>query len=183
MKAARPVVPFGKTQAAFAGFSMSNSFIPPQSRSSDGSSRRYPARPLLGVGAVVFHEGRLLLIQRGQEPLQGWWTLPGGLVETGERLETAVRREALEETGLRVAPVGIAAVFERIMPDPEGRTEFHYVIVDYLCDLEGGDMRAASDVAAAGWFGPDEIKALKIAPGTPGVIEKATKMQQSRKAR
>src|ERR1039458_4193740 len=80
-----------------------------------GASRRYPERPLLGVGAVVFHDGKLLLIQRGQEPLKGWWTVPGGLVETGEHLEAAVRRETLEETGLTVKPAGIAAVFERIM--------------------------------------------------------------------
>ncbi|MGD0578035.1 MAG: NUDIX hydrolase [Bryobacteraceae bacterium] len=150
---------------------------------SNGASRRYPERPLLGVGAVVFHGGKLLLIQRGQEPLRGWWTLPGGLVETGERLEAAVRRETLEETGLSVAPAGIAAVFERIMPDGEGRTEFHYVIVDYLCELEGGDLCAASDVADAGWFTLDEMRVLKMAPGTPGVIQKAIGLMESRKAR
>src|SRR5271157_4293493 len=150
---------------------------------SSDASRRYPERPLLGVGAVVFHDGKLLLIQRGQEPLKGWWTLPGGLVETGERLEAAVRRETLEETGLRVTPVGIAAVFERIMPDGEGRTEFHYVIVDCLCELESGTVRAASDVADAGWFTLDEMQALKMATGTPGVIQKAIGLMQSRKAR
>lgn len=150
---------------------------------SNGASRRYPERPLLGVGAVVFHEGMILLIQRGQEPLKGWWTLPGGLVETGERLEAAVRRETLEETGLSVTPAGIAAVFERIMPDREGRTEFHYVIVDYLCQVESGTVRAASDVADAGWFTLEEMRALKMAPGTAGVIQKAIGMLESRKAR
>ncbi|MGO9011541.1 MAG: NUDIX hydrolase [Bryobacteraceae bacterium] len=153
--------------------------------SGDGSgspSRRYPGRPLLGVGAVVFREGMILLIQRGQEPLKGWWTLPGGLVETGERLEAAVRRETLEETGLNVTPAGIAAVFERIMPDRDGRTEFHYVIVDYLCQVESGTVQAASDVAAAGWFTLDEMRALKMASGTAGVIHKALAMLESRKA-
>ncbi len=148
-----------------------------------GASRRYPERPLLGVGAAVFRDGKLLLIQRGQEPLKGWWTLPGGLVETGEHLEAAVCRETLEETGLTVKPAGIAAVFERIMADREGRTEFHYVIVDYLCELESGTVCAASDVADAGWFTLDEMQALKIAPGTPGVIQKAIELMESRKAR
>jgi ADP-ribose pyrophosphatase YjhB (NUDIX family) len=147
------------------------------------ASRRYPERPLLGVGAAVFQDAKILLIQRGQEPLKGWWTLPGGLVETGEPLEAAVRRETLEETGLKVTPVGIATVFERIMADREGRTEFHYVIVDYLCQLESGTVRAASDAAAAGWFTLDEMQDLKMAPGTPGVIQKAIGLMQSRKAR
>jgi 8-oxo-dGTP diphosphatase len=138
-----------------------------------GGSRRYPDRPLLGVGAVVFHEGKVLLIERGQEPLKGWWTVPGGLVETGERLEAAVRRETLEETGLIVKPVAVAALFQRITPDLEGRTEFHYVIVDYLCELEAGTVQAASDVAKAGWFTLDETKRLKMAPGTAGVLDSA----------
>ena len=150
---------------------------------SNGPRRRYPERPLLGVGAAVFQGAKLLLIQRGQEPLKGWWTLPGGLVETGEHLEEAVRRETLEETGLTVTPIGIAAVFERIMADRDGHTEFHYVIVDYLCELESGTLGAASDGAAAGWFTLDEMQTLKMAPGTPGVIQKAIGLMKSRKAR
>jgi len=155
----------------------------PHENTASKPSRRYPERPLLGVGALVFRDGELLLIQRGQEPLKGWWTLPGGLVEVGERLEAAVRRETLEETGLHVAPSAIVTVFERIMPDGAGRTEFHYVIVDYLCELESGELRAASDVADAGWFAPQQMQSLQIAPGTPGVIRKAIELLESRKAR
>lgn len=139
----------------------------------NGASRRYPERPLLGVGAVVFDGGKVLLIERGKEPLKGWWTFPGGLVEAGERLEAAVRRETLEETELSVRPAAVAALFQRIMPDAEGRTEFHYVIVDFLCELEAGTARAASDVAAAGWFTLEETKRLKLAPGTAGVLDSA----------
>ena len=145
-----------------------------------GGSRRYPDRPLLGVGAVVFHGGKILLIERGKEPLKGWWTVPGGLVETGERLEAAVRRETLEETGLVVKPVAVAALFQRIMPDAEGRTEFHYVIVDYLCELEAGTVQAASDVAKAGWFTLDESKRLKMVPGTAGVLDSALALMAQR---
>jgi ADP-ribose pyrophosphatase YjhB (NUDIX family) len=141
--------------------------------SGQNGDSRYPDRPLLGVGAVVFHEGKVLLIERGTEPLKGWWTVPGGLVEIGERLEAAAGRETLEETGLIVKPVAVAAVFQQIMPDVEGRTEFHYVIVDYLCELEAGTVQAASDVAKAGWFTPEEAKRLKMAPGTSGVIDSA----------
>ena len=148
----------------------------------NGSSRRYPERPLLGVGAVVFSGGRILLIERGKEPLKGWWTVPGGLVEIGERLEAAVRREILEETGLRVKPLAVAALFQRIMPDLEGRIEYHYVIVDFLCELESGTVRAASDVAAAGWFTLEESRALKMAPGTPGVLKRALKLWEQRAA-
>lgn len=136
-------------------------------------NRRYPARPLLGVGAVVFRGDEVLLIERGKEPLKGWWTLPGGMVEVGEKLEAAVMREVLEETGLSVKPKGVAAIFERIMPDEEGRTEYHYVIIDYLCELEGGTLLAASDVAAAEWVKVDELDRWEMAPGTPPVIAKA----------
>jgi ADP-ribose pyrophosphatase YjhB (NUDIX family) len=146
----------------------------------NGGSRRYPDHPLLGVGAIVFNAGKVLLIERGKEPLKGWWTVPGGLVETGERLEAAVRRETLEETGLIVNPVAVAAVFQQIMPDVDGRTEFHYVIVDYLCDLEAGTVQAASDVANAGWFTPEEAKQLKMAPGTSGVIDSALALMAQR---
>lgn len=144
--------------------------------SGNEESRRYPARPLLGVGAVVFQEGKVLLIERGQEPLKGWWTLPGGLVETGERLECAVRREVMEETGLEIHPLEVAAIFERIMPDLEGRTEFHYVIVDYICKLTGGTLKAGSDVSNALWVAVDKLTTLEMAPGTPPVIEKALRM-------
>lgn len=141
--------------------------------SGDATPRRYPPCPLLGVGAVIFDGDRVLLIERGQEPLKGWWTLPGGLVETGERLDQALRREVLEETGLMVEPLTVAAIFERIMPDAEGRTEFHYVIIDYLCRPAGGSLAWGSDVTDARWVAPGEIPRMKIAPGTPPVIEKA----------
>lgn len=149
--------------------------------SANEESRRYPARPLLGVGALVFQDGKVLLIERGQEPLKGWWTLPGGLVETGERLECAVRREVQEETGLEIRPFAVAAIFERIMPDLEGRTEFHYVIVDYICELTGGNLKAGSDVAKAMWVPADRLSSVKMAPGTPPVIEKALRILEEAK--
>lgn len=150
----------------------------PPSESAD--QRRYPARPLLGVGGVIFRDDEVLLIERGKEPLKGWWTVPGGLVECGERVEAAVIREVWEETGLHVRPVQVAAVFQRIMPDLEGRTEFHYVIIDVLCEVEGGTLKAASDVSAAAWIPIHRMHELKMAPGTPPVIREALQVRALR---
>ena len=138
------------------------------------SDRRYPARPVLAVGALIFDaENRILLIERGQEPLRGYWSLPGGAVETGETLETALRREVAEETGLEVTIEGLHEIFERITPDADGRAEFHYVIIDYICGAAGGALRAASDAASARWFAREELAALRITPGSLPVIERA----------
>lgn len=136
------------------------------------SSRRYPAYPLLGVGALIFDGDAILLIERGQEPLKGHWTLPGGLVEAGELLEDAVRREIIEETGLQVEPLSVVEIFERILRDGEGKPEYHYVIVDYLCSLTGGTLSAASDVARAAWVRREDLSAYRLSEGTLGVIEK-----------
>lgn len=138
-----------------------------------GKSRRYPERPILGVGAIIAEGGRVLLVERGNEPLKGIWSLPGGAVEVGEYLKDAVCREVREETGLEVEPVSVVEVFERIMPDPDGRTEYHYVLIDYLCRMTGGELRAESDVSDARWVQRAELASYRITEGTLGVIEKA----------
>jgi mutator protein MutT len=137
------------------------------------SSRRYPERPILGVGAIIEDGGRVLLVERGQEPLKGVWSLPGGAVEVGERLKDAVRREVREETGLEVEPVSVAEIFERIMPGPHGRTEYHYVLIDYLCKLTGGELHASSDAARAAWVPREELSSYHITEGTLAVILKS----------
>lgn len=136
---------------------------------------------MLGVGALIFDwggdggrdGGRLLIVERGREPLKGWWALPGGGVETGERLAAAIAREVLEETGLSVEPLSVFEIFERIMPDGEGRTEYHYVLVDYICRVTGGTLRPGDDVSAARWVTRDELAAYKLTEGTLDVIERA----------
>ena len=135
-------------------------------------SRRYPERPIVGVGAIIIEGDRVLLVERGQEPLAGVWSLPGGVVEAGEHLKDAVRREVAEETGLEVEPVAMVEIFERIMPDQAGRTEYHYVLIDYLCRVRGGALAAGSDARRAEWVPRQELASYRITEGTLPVIEK-----------
>jgi 8-oxo-dGTP diphosphatase len=135
--------------------------------------REYPESPLIGVGAVVVQDGRVLLVQRGSEPLKGQWSLPGGLLELGESLEGGVAREVEEETGLRVRPVELIELLDRIHRDGE-RVRYHYVIADYLCRVTGGELGAASDAAAVRWVERAEWNshsALVLDPITVRVIE------------
>jgi ADP-ribose pyrophosphatase YjhB (NUDIX family) len=127
----------------------------------------------VGVGALILERGRILLVERGREPLRGYWSLPGGAVETGEKLAEAVSREVREETGLRVEPIELFEVFERIVRDTDGRTEYHYVLLDYLCRVRGGELRAGDDVAQAAWVREAELGGYRITEGTLPVIRRA----------
>ena len=145
-----------------------------------GDDRRYPKRPLVGVGALLFRRGRILMAQRGKEPLKGWWSLPGGALETGESLADAVRREVREETGLEVEPLRIFEVFERILRDAAGAVEYHYVLVDYVCRVTGGELFPGDDVCAVEWMRREDLGAMQITEGTLGVIEKAFREREKR---
>jgi 8-oxo-dGTP diphosphatase len=136
-------------------------------------SREYPERPLLGVGGVVIHDGKVLLIRRASEPLKGEWSIPGGLVELGEKLLDAVRREVLEETGLEVEPGDVLELFDSIWKDADGRCQYHYVLVDYLCHVTGGELQADTDVSDASWANPRELQTFHLRPTTEAVIRKA----------
>jgi len=117
--------------------------------------------------------GPILLVERGGHPLKGYWSLPGGLVETGESLEEAVRREILEETGLRVKPVEMFGVFERVIKDAKGRAEYHYLLMDYVCKVTGGRLQAGDDVARAEWVAREKLGDYHMTEGTREVIERA----------
>lgn len=138
---------------------------------SETTSRRFPARPLLGVGALILQDGCVLLVERGKPPLVGFWSLPGGLVETGERLEEAVVREVFEETGLRVQAGSIATVFERVMPHADGRCEYHYVLIDFYCTILDGALCAGDDSSRVAWFSIDALADVHMTEGTREVIE------------
>ena len=113
----------------------------------------------------------MLLIERGREPLAGYWSLPGGCVETGEGLEEAVAREVLEETGLRVVPGSVAAVFERLMPDAGGQVEYHYVLIDFHCTVTGGKLQPGDDSSNVAWFALEDLPSLLLTEGTLAVIK------------
>jgi ADP-ribose pyrophosphatase YjhB (NUDIX family) len=125
------------------------------------------------VGAIIFDGASVLLVERAGEPLKGWWSIPGGLLETGEKLEDAVRRETLEETGLRVEIVYRFDIFERIMRDAEGRAEYHYVLVDYVCKVTGGELAASDDVSRAEWVPCTNLRDYKVTSGTIEAVERA----------
>jgi 8-oxo-dGTP diphosphatase len=135
-------------------------------------SREFPDKPLVGVGAVIVRENRVLLIRRGQAPLLGEWSLPGGVLECGETLREAAIREAREETGLVVETVEMLGVYERIVPGDDGRVRYHYVLIDFLCRQVGGELQAGSDAAEVGWFTREELPGLKLASDADDVVRK-----------
>jgi mutator protein MutT len=144
--------------------------------------REFPEAPLVGVGAVIVEEGRVLLVQRGRDPMKGHWTLPGGVLEVGESLVDGVVREVREETGLEVEVLELVELLDRIHRE-DGRVRFHYVIADYLCRVTGGELQAASDADAARWVERAEWNshsALIIDPITARVIEMGWQMTQPR---
>jgi len=138
--------------------------------------REYPERPMVGVGGVVIANGRTLLIRRGGPPLEGRWSIPGGMLEVGETLLEGVRRELAEETGLEVQVGELIEVFERINRDGDGKARYHFVIADYLCELVGGDARAGSDVTDVAWAAPEELGKYSLTGMATRVILKAFEM-------
>jgi ADP-ribose pyrophosphatase YjhB (NUDIX family) len=137
------------------------------------------------VGALIFRRSRsgareILLVERAGRPLQGYWSLPGGLLESGETLEQAVRREVREETGLRVEVVRFFEIFERVILDQRGRAEYHYLLIDYICRVAGGKLRPASDVSGAAWVRRARLGDYRITEGTRAVIERAFRARGKR---
>jgi 8-oxo-dGTP diphosphatase len=144
-------------------------------------NRRYPQRPIVGVGAIILRRDRILMAQRGKEPLKGWWSLPGGALELGESLADGVRREVREETGLEIRPLGVLEIFERIMRDAGGAPEYHYVLIDYVCRVTGGELCAGDDVCAVEWVRRSHLPNMQITEGTLAVIEKGFRERRNYK--
>jgi len=144
--------------------------------------REYPESPLVGVGAVIVQNHRVLLIRRGQPPLLGEWSLPGGVLECGETLREAVVREAREETGLVVETGEMLGVYERLIRGDEARVRYHYVLIDFLCHPTGGDLKAGSDAAEVRWFTREELPALNLPDDTNDVVLKGLARTMERRA-
>lgn len=152
-------------------------------------SREYPQHPLVGVGGVVIDGGRALLIRRGGVPARGEWSIPGGLLEVGETLERGVARELAEETGLEVRVVGLIEALERIFPAPPGadgspgdpkRPQYHFVILDYLCEVSGGTLAAGSDAQEFAWASEKELGKFKVTAAVHRVVTKAFALARTR---
>jgi mutator protein MutT len=135
--------------------------------------RDYPDRPLVGVGAVIVHENQVVIVQRGTEPLKGQWSVPGGALEVGETLRECAEREAMEETGLQVEAGEVLEVFDAIHRQPDGRIQYHYVLVDFACRLIGGELRAGADAVQAKWVTLDKLGQYQVAETAQKVIRKA----------
>lgn len=135
-------------------------------------AREYPDRPVVGVGAVVVRDGTALIVRRAHEPRKGEWSLPGGLLELGESLVDAVRREIKEETNLDVEVGPIIETFDRVHRDADGRIRYHFVIIDYVCWPTGGDAIAGSDAEAIAWIAADQVDEYQINPHAADVIRR-----------
>jgi mutator protein MutT len=134
--------------------------------------REYPETPLIGVGAIIVENGRVLLVKRGHPPLAGEWSIPGGVLEVGELLREAAVREAREETGLTVEAGEILGVFDRLIRTGN-RIQYHYVLIDFLCKRITGELTPGSDADEVRWFTAEELPGLNLAPDTAEVIRKA----------
>src|SRR6266481_1847710 len=134
--------------------------------------REYPDFPLVGVGAIIIEDGRVALVKRGQPPLAGEWSIPGGVLEVGETLRKAAVREALEETGLAVETGELLGVFERVIPDEHGKMRYHFVLIDFLCRRVAGDLKAGDDADEVRWFKREELAGLELSKDTQEVILK-----------
>ncbi|HEY7352377.1 MAG TPA: NUDIX hydrolase [Terriglobales bacterium] len=147
-------------------------------------SREYPQQPIVGVGAVIVENSRVLLIQRAKEPLFGQWSIPGGMLEVGETVREGAEREALEETGLIVRATELLGVFDRIVPTPDIEREvssigekrttlYHYVLVDFLCERISGAVTPGGDAADACWFTSADVENLPLPEDTRSVLRLA----------
>src|SRR6202030_322430 len=134
--------------------------------------REFPEVPLVGIGAIIIENARVVLVKRAHPPLQAEWSIPGGVLEVGELVREAAIREAREETGLTVEPGELLGVYDRVLRDADKRVQYHYVLIDFLCRRVARDLAAASDAAEVRWFRREELPTLRLAEDTLDVIRK-----------
>ncbi len=135
--------------------------------------REYPEAPIPAVGAVIVHQGKVLLIKRAKDPSRGYWSIPGGVIELGEKAREAVKREVKEECGIEVEVGPVLEVVDSIHRDADGRLRFHYVIVDFLAYPREFSVCPSSDAEEVRWFSPEELEGIPIPPGTKELLKRA----------
>jgi 8-oxo-dGTP diphosphatase len=145
-------------------------------------AREYPERPILAVGGVVIHEGRVLLIRRGQPPMEGRWSIPGGIVELGETIADAVMRELKEETGIGVRVLDLIEIYEKVTHDEASAAQYHFVILDYRCEFVEGTAAAGGDVTEVTWATEQQMESLGLTAAAKRVIQKAFSAARGRAA-
>jgi 8-oxo-dGTP diphosphatase len=157
------------------------------------SNREYPELPIVGVGGVIIERERVLLARRGSEPMRGEWSIPGGVLEVGESLAEGVMRELREETGLAVRVLELIEALDRILPEPaayplqaagsggaRARPRYHFVILDYLCEIVEGEPRAGGDITELAFVREDELPRYALTPAVIRVVGKAFAMARAR---
>ena len=142
----------------------------------DSAAREFPDAPRVAVGAVVLDGERVLLARRGRPPGQGKWSIPGGLVHLGERIEEALVREIEEESGLRVRLLGLCGVIDRVVREQD-TVRYHYVIIDYVAESVGGRLQAGSDAAEVRWVNVDDLGQYDTTDGLADMIHRARALQ------
>lgn len=140
-------------------------------------NRRYPERPFVGVGIVVWRGDEVLLVQRGKPPRLGQWSLPGGMQETGETVNEAARREVMEEANVEIEIIGLVDVVDSIRRDGRNDVEFHYTLVDLAAEWRGGEARPGSDAAAVRWVTLEELGGLGLWSETVRIIRQAAALR------
>jgi ADP-ribose pyrophosphatase YjhB (NUDIX family) len=146
------------------------------------AAREFPDAPRVGVGAVVLDGERVLLARRGRPPGQGKWSIPGGLVHLGERIEDALVREIEEESGLHVRVLGLCGVIDRVVRE-EDAVRYHYVIIDYVAESVGGRLQAGSDADEVCWVALDDLGQYDTTDGLADMVQRARAIQRAESAR
>jgi 8-oxo-dGTP diphosphatase len=157
------------------------------SSNADGGAERseertYPERPIVAVGGVVIHESRVLLIRRGKPPLEGRWSIPGGLLEVGETIAKGVERELMEETGVKARVVDLIEIYEKVLRDEDDEPQYHFVILDYVCEFVEGIAQAGGDAAEVVWASEEQLDSLALTGAASRVIRKAFTAVRGRSA-
>lgn len=135
--------------------------------------REYPESPIVGVGALVIKDGRVLLVKRGVEPNKGLWSIPGGTLELGETLKEGAEREILEETGIVIEAGEPFYTFDFFERDEKGLVKYHFVIVDLLGKYISGEPNGGDDAQEARWIRPQELSTLPVSKNTLRLLKKA----------